>query len=144
MKKKLFLILQSVLCAALALWLSAGALEIYREGAARKAADPLSWIYTPEAVAAALRPVLPLLLIVLVLTAAGLILGVRDEGAERPVKDSAYRRDRAAAPAASVRWLRPVLLLLALALIAAGVLNGSARDVFGKAVKICTECVGLG
>ena len=36
------------------------------------------------------------------------------------------------------------LLVLAVALIAAGVFNGSARDVFGKAVKICTECVGLG
>ena len=32
----------------------------------------------------------------------------------------------------------------AVALIVAGVFNGSARDVFGKAVKICTECVGLG
>ena len=29
-------------------------------------------------------------------------------------------------------------------LLAAGLFNGSARDVFGKAVKICTECVGLG
>ena len=31
-----------------------------------------------------------------------------------------------------------------LLLIAAGMRNGSAKDVFGKAVKICTECVGLG
>jgi hypothetical protein len=37
-----------------------------------------------------------------------------------------------------------VLLIAAIALIAAGVFNGSARDVFGKAVKICTECIGLG
>ena len=29
-------------------------------------------------------------------------------------------------------------------LLAAGLFNGSAGDVFGKAVKICTECVGLG
>ena len=40
--------------------------------------------------------------------------------------------------------LRGALLILALVLIAAGVQNGSAMDVFGKAIKICTECVGLG
>ena len=43
-----------------------------------------------------------------------------------------------------VRLLRAALLVLAVVLIVAGVFNGSARDVFGKAVKICTECVGLG
>ncbi len=44
----------------------------------------------------------------------------------------------------SGRILRLVLLALALCLIAAGVFNGSARDVFGKAIKICSECIGLG
>ena len=47
-------------------------------------------------------------------------------------------------PARNTRLLRTALLILALVLIIAGVFNGSARDVFGKAVKICTECVGLG
>ena len=37
-----------------------------------------------------------------------------------------------------------VLLIAAILLIAAGLFNGSARDVFSKAVRICTECVGLG
>lgn len=36
------------------------------------------------------------------------------------------------------------LLLAAAALIVAGILNGSARDVLYKAITICTECVGLG
>lgn len=40
--------------------------------------------------------------------------------------------------------IRAVLLALAVIMIVAGVFNGSARDVFGKAVKICTECIGLG
>ena len=29
-------------------------------------------------------------------------------------------------------------------LIVLGVLNGGARDVLAKAVKICSECIGLG
>ena len=42
------------------------------------------------------------------------------------------------------RKIRLALLCLSAALIAAGVWNGSARDVLMKAVKICTECIGLG
>ncbi len=48
------------------------------------------------------------------------------------------------APPRRTRLLRAALLILAAALIIAGAFNGSAKDVFGKAVKICTECVGLG
>ncbi|MBO6014844.1 MAG: thioredoxin [Oscillospiraceae bacterium] len=40
--------------------------------------------------------------------------------------------------------MRTILLIAAIVLIGAGIFNGSARDVFGKAIKICTECVGLG
>ncbi len=36
------------------------------------------------------------------------------------------------------------LFAAALALIVLGVLNGSARDVLAKAIKICSECIGLG
>ena len=37
-----------------------------------------------------------------------------------------------------------VLVAAAILLIVFGVLNGGARDVFAKAVKICSECIGLG
>lgn len=40
--------------------------------------------------------------------------------------------------------LRAALLVAAVALIIAGIFNGSARDVLYKAITICTECVGLG
>ena len=52
----------------------------------------------------------------------------------------------AAKPAAACRtaMLRGVLLVLALGLIVLGVLNGGARDVLAKAVRICSECIGLG
>lgn len=36
------------------------------------------------------------------------------------------------------------LFALALLLVLLGVLNGGARDVLTKAVKICSECIGLG
>ncbi len=39
---------------------------------------------------------------------------------------------------------RCVLISLAAALIIAGAMNGGAGDVLGKAIKICTECIGLG
>ncbi len=39
------------------------------------------------------------------------------------------------------RWF---LLAAAVCMIAAGILNGSAGDVFAKAIRICTECIGLG
>ena len=254
-KKKIFLIAQSLLCAALVVMLILAALGIWREGLALKAADPLSWIYTRDRAAAALGPVLPLLILGLVMTAVGLVLGSRDENAEKPVQDTECLRDLTVSRVASasaemraertkqkmflrggwavfalcmvpvllyittgshfpngdlepvflalvghvlpwiaiglaalmvstvlqeksmrreieaakaqlrqekaggvkpeaaekkpdrsgaVRLLRIALLVLAVVLIAAGVFNGSARDVFGKAVKICTECVGLG
>ena len=40
--------------------------------------------------------------------------------------------------------LQAVLIIAAIAMIIAGAMNGSARDVLYKAAKICTECVGLG
>jgi hypothetical protein len=36
------------------------------------------------------------------------------------------------------------LFCAAAVLIVLGVLNGGARDVLAKAVKICSECIGLG
>ena len=75
-QKKWLLILQSALCVILAVMLIVAALGIYRSGLAVKATDPLSWIYTREKAAQALTPVLPLLVIGLVLTAVGLVLGI--------------------------------------------------------------------
>ena len=148
-KNRIFLIVQSVLCVILAVLLAAAAIGICGEGLALRAADPLHGIFTREKAAAALRPILPLLVLGLVMTAVGLFLGIRDENGEKPVKGPEALRDPAAGRAAAesagkIRLLRAVLLVLAVALIVAGVLNGSARDVFGKAIKICSECVGLG
>ena len=43
-----------------------------------------------------------------------------------------------------VMGIRIALLVAAIALIIAGILNGGMADVLAKAVNICTECIGLG
>lgn len=40
--------------------------------------------------------------------------------------------------------IRIALIVVALALIIAGIFNGGMADVLSKAVNICTECIGLG
>ena len=47
-------------------------------------------------------------------------------------------------PARDYVILRLVLLTLAVVFILAGILNGSMTAVVNKAIRICTECVGLG
>ncbi|MBO7195979.1 MAG: thioredoxin [Clostridia bacterium] len=36
------------------------------------------------------------------------------------------------------------MVAVAAALVILGIFNGGVSDVFAKAVKICTECIGLG
>ena len=157
-KKKMLLTAQSALCVIIAVMLIAAVLGICREGLVLKAADPLSRIYTREKAAAALRPVLPLLVLSLILMVSGLFPGIRGEKAAKLLQHKSavekgpgnLKENGAAQPGAEKRKyvrlhaLRGALLLLAVGLIAAGVMNGSARDVFSKAVKICSECIGLG
>ena len=134
-----FLIIQSILCILLAALLITAVIGIYRNGSAARAENPLAWIFTREIVAERFRPIAPLFFAAVVLTAVGLILGVKDENGLKPVKSGKVENR-----APGGKTLRTVLLIAAVVLIVAGVFNGSARDVFSKAVKICTECVGLG
>ena len=254
-KRRMFLAVQGLLCLLLAVLLSAAAIRICQEGISRRrAGEALNWIYSREIAAERLAPLLPLLLLSLGMSAAGLALGVRDVQADRPVRDARLARDlavsRVAVPSAAmlreqrlqrrlrlggwavfalcmlpvllyllrpahfpeapleemfsglllhtVPWtalglgahctallleansmqreekaareqlalqrksgqnggsavcsarrdrtvlVRVLLLALALAMIAAGVLNGGMRDVLVKAINLCTECVGLG
>jgi len=252
-KSRVYLIIQAVVCIALVALLSATAVSVYREGAARKTLNPLESIYTPEIVAERFAPIAPLFFASLGLLVAGLALGAKDEDAEKPVKDAGLARDLAAgrvnrpseamnrerATQTRLKWIgwgafalcmvpialflanpehfpvedpeimfrglvrvflpwtavgmgalsvtaalreksmqreaeaalarvkeerteglspaktaealpkrrvlvQAVLVALAVALIIAGVFNGSAQDVLYKAITICTECVGLG
>ena len=47
-------------------------------------------------------------------------------------------------PAYTTIVLRAVLLVAAVGMIIAGILNEGANDVLQKAIRICTECIGLG
>ncbi|MDO4408628.1 MAG: CD1871A family CXXC motif-containing protein [Eubacteriales bacterium] len=136
---RLFLIIQSILCVLLALVMIAVVIGIYREGAALRADDPLAAIFTREIAAEAFSTIAPLLFAAVGLAAVGLILGVRDENSLKPAAGGKVENR-----APGGKTVRTVLLVAAVVLIVAGAFNGSARDVFGKAVKICTECVGLG
>ena len=40
--------------------------------------------------------------------------------------------------------VRAIIFTVAVAFIISGILNGGMSDVLGKAVRICTECIGLG
>ena len=252
-KSKVYLALQAAVCVALAALMAVSAIGIYREGSARKAEHPTESVYTPEDVAGRFATIAPLFFAGIGLLIGGLALGVRDENAEKPVKDAELNRDltvsRVARPSpdmiaerrrqrrllwigrglfalcmaplliyllnpahfpeadpeemfysllwvflpwtaaglgalaatAALReksllretqaaqaqvkeekaegispasgsarppkrktWLQAVFLVAAVALILAGVFNGSALDVLYKAITICTECVGLG
>ncbi len=138
-RNKLFLAVQTAVCILLAALLIIGVLGIFREGKAAQQEDPLTWIFSREMVEERLRPIMPLFFAAVVLTAVGLLMGAGDEGAAGPAEGGKVEN---LAPGG--KKLQRALLLAALVLLVLGVFNGSAGDVFGKAVKICTECVGLG
>ena len=152
-RRKAFLIVQALFCALVAGLLAAGALSLYFDGAAKQAAGDLFYpMFTREKAGAWLLSILPVFLCSLALTAAGLLLGIRDENADKPVRDEKLPRASSRVREKAVRQradrktmiLRTAVLLLSLILIAAGILNGGLEDVLLKGIAICTECVGLG
>ena len=92
-KGKWYLALQAVVCIALVVLLSLAAISIYREGSARKAEHPMESVYTPGEVAGKFAHIAPLLFAGLGLLVAGLVLGAKDENADKPVTDAELNRD---------------------------------------------------
>lgn len=61
--------------------------------------------------------------------------------------ENAHKRKTKKKPAIDRRILwavRGVILVIGVAFVVLGVLNGGMADVLGKAIRICTECIGLG
>lgn len=150
--KKTFLIIQAMLCALVAGLLAAGAICLYLDGAAKQAdGDLFYYMFTRERAGAKLLPILPAFFCALGMTVAGLILGIRDENAEKPIQDEKLLRDVGSIREKAVHQqadqktlvLRIAVLITALILIIIGVLNGGPDDVHAKGATICTECVGL-
>ena len=145
-RKKLFMTVQAVLCAVIAALLAGGALSLYLDG------DLFYYMFTRERAGAKLLPVLPLLFCAVGLTIAGVILGIRDENADKPVKDEKLLRNLGSIREKAVHQqadqktltLRTTVLVIALILIVIGIINGGLEDVLAKGAAICTECVGLG
>lgn len=139
--KRLFRVVQAVLCFLIAALFIMAAVGIYREGAARKAENPLEAIYTPEAVAEKAARLLPLVFFALGFTAAGLLLGAGDtEKARIPQPGETVKKEQNQ----HLGVWQTAVCIAAIALIVLGIFNGSALDVLIKAINICSECIGLG
>ena len=152
-RKKAFLITQSLFCALVAGLLAVAALSLYFDGAAKQAeGDLFYYMFTRERAGAKLLPVLPVFFCAFGLTIAGLILNVRDENADKPVRDEKLLRDLGTIQDRAVHqtatrseiYLRIAVITLAVGLIIAGILNGGLEEVLAKGATICTERVGLG
>ena len=129
-------------CILLAAVLAAGAVRIYMEGSARKAADPLESIYTAEEVTRNLSAAVPLIANSVILLLMCLAVKVKDPDADRPAK--AEGRMTPQEETKHQKIVQAVVVVAAVLLIIAGICNGSALDVLIKGINICTECVGLG
>lgn len=140
-KGKILPVLLAVCCILLAVILAAGAVVIYLDGSARRAENPLESIYTAEKAGQVLAAALPLFLVLLCILAICLVTGVKPKTGK--ASGNAVRMEKQAEPK-HVNTLRAVVVIAAVLLIIAGILNGGALDVLVKAINICTECVGLG
>ena len=152
-RQKLFLAAQAALCAVVAGLLAWGALALYFDGAAKQAeGDLFYYIFTRERAGAKLLAVLPFFFCALGLSIAGWVLGVRDENADKPVRDEKLLRNLGSLREKAVhqqadrktRILRTAVLVIALVLIVAGIITGGLEDVLSKGAAVCSECIGLG
>ena len=147
-KKRAFLIIQSVVFVLAVLILSFSAIRIYRDGMARRAEDPSAYIYTKETATAAAAPGLLTAFFGLGISAACLILGIKDENADRPVTDVDTDMKKAGKNSwltgKNLQYTRLAVIIAAAVFIIAGIINGNMYAIFIKAINICTECIGLG
>ncbi len=93
-RKKVYLLIQTILCILLCALLSMAVIRIYREGVeVQKAGDYLAWIYTREKAAERFAPISPLFFGAIGFMIAGLVLGLKDDRLDQPVPDAEVMRD---------------------------------------------------
>lgn len=153
-RKRVFMIIQSLLCVLSVILLISAAIGIYSKGKQRKAEDPTAKIYTREAAGEAAAPGALVLLLGACFSIAGWAMDIHDESADKPVRIPEFAglmkeqlKDKAAEALddhEKKNRLRLALLILAIICIIAGIANHNMRDILIKATNICTECIGLG
>ena len=143
-RNKVLLIVQSVLCVLSAAGLIVADIVIYFRGLAEQETDPMAQIYTVDSIADHAAIVCSVIAVSFVITVILLILKIKDPNADRAVNVPGIGKNTAGEQSSVKVMARTVILVIAVAFIIAGILNGSIMDVFVKASKICTECIGLG
>lgn len=145
-QKKILLIIQAVLWGVTALVLIGSALSIYGSGLSLRSANPTADIYTVEAIRQRAVFALPVLAVSMATSVILAVLGVRDESADKAAVNVDFGKNtpERGLTGASLKRFRTIMIAAALICIIIGMLNGSMSDVFIKASKICTECIGLG
>lgn len=143
-RRRVLLIVQSVLCILSAIGLIVADLVIYFRGVSEQESDPMAQVYTVESIAKYAAIICPVILVSVIVTVILMILKVKDPHADRAVNIPGIGTNTAGKNPSATGKARMVILLIAVGFIVAGILNGSIMDVFIKASKICTECIGLG
>lgn len=95
-------------------------------------------MYTPSVIGAHFSSFAPVYIALCFILIVSAIIGRNAPSSE---KKEMYVRS---SPLKSARILRRCAFILSALLIVLGIMNGGLRDVFVKAVNICTECIGLG
>lgn len=98
-------------------------------------------VFSRDAVAARLRPLLPWTVAYIVLLFVCTAVTAKDKAKRGKTSDKMYARPVEGKKTGLVRM---VLFAAAILFILLGVVNGGAGDVLIKAKNICTECIGLG
>ena len=111
-----------------------------------RSANPTADIYTVEAIRQRATFALPVLAVSMATSVILAVLGVRDESADKAAVNVGFEKNtpERGLTGASLKRFRTIMIAAALICIIIGMLNGSMSDVFIKASKICTECIGLG
>ena len=139
--KKIHLIygcILSALIVALGIALIVSGLQIYFS-------DPDGSPYSRQTIANQLKPYSILICVTAAAIVGGFVLNIILPSQRKKPKTHRGAHANVRQPDAKKLFvIRAVLLVVAALFIVIGIVNGSARDVLTKAIKICTECIGLG
>ncbi len=144
-KRKVIIAAETAIIVLLAVLLISSAILLYFDGIALKAEDPMADIYTALAIKEKVLFIVPVLIGAVILCIAAASMRIKGMYSGRNIPDIEVG-DNASRSINDGKAARIRLLVFGIAVICiiAGFFNGSLWDVFVKASRICTECIGLG